>query len=43
MFIFLPFGFTNVIIFVINPSDFYSAFVGADLECSNLLRFDKGS
>ena len=40
---FLPSGFINVIIFVINPSGFYSTFVGADLEYPNLLRFDRGS
>ena len=41
MYCFLPFGFINVIIFVINPSGFYSTFVGADLEYLNLLRFDR--
>ena len=35
MFCFLPFGFRNVIIFVINPSDSYSTFVGEDLEYPN--------
>ena len=40
---FLPFGFINVIIFVLNPSGFYSTFVRADLEDSDLLRFDRGS
>ena len=39
---FFPFGFVNVIIFVINPSGFYSAFVGAYLEDPNFLRFDRG-
>ena len=29
---FLPYGFINVIIFVINLSGSYSTFVGADLE-----------
>ena len=43
MYCFLPFGFISVIIFVINPSGFYSTFVGADLEYPNLLRFDRGS
>ena len=40
---FLPFGFTNAIIFVINSSGFYSTFVGPDLEYPNLLRFDRSS
>ena len=43
MYCFLPFDFINVIIFVINPSGFYSTFLGADLEYPNLLRFGKGS
>ena len=42
MYCFLPFGFKNVIIFVINPSGFYSTFVVADLECPNSLRFERG-
>ena len=29
---FFPFGFVNVIIFVINPSGFYSTFGTADLS-----------
>ena len=43
MYCFLPFGFINVVIFVINPSGFYLTFIGADLEYHNLLRFDRGS
>ena len=43
MYCFLPFDFMSVSIFVINPSGFYSAFVGADLKYPNLLRFGKGS
>ena len=43
MYFFLPFGFINVIIFVINPSGSYSTFVEADLEYPNSLRYDKSS
>ena len=42
MYHFLPFGFINVIMFVINPSSFYSTYIGADFEYPNLLRFDRG-
>ena len=35
MYFFLPFGFINVIIFVVNPYDSYSTFVGADLDYPN--------
>ena len=38
---FLPFGFINVIVFVVNPFGSYSAFVGADLEYPNSLRHDR--
>ena len=41
MYCFLPFGFINVIMFVINPSGFYSILV-QDLEYPNLLCFDRG-
>ena len=38
MYCFLPFGFINVIIFVINPYGFYSTFAGADdLRYSNFV------
>ena len=40
MYCFLPFGFINVIIFVINPSGSYIAFFGAYLEYPNSLRYD---
>ena len=40
MYCFLPFGFINVIIFVINPSGSYIAFFGAYLEYLNSLRYD---
>ena len=43
MYCLIPFGFINVIIFVINRSGFYSTFVGGDFEYSNLLHFDRGS
>ena len=43
MYFFLPFGFKNVITFIINPSGFYSTFDGADLEYPSTLRFDRGS
>ena len=43
MYCFLLFGFINFIIFVINPSGSYSAFVGAGLEYPNLLRCDRSS
>ena len=33
----------RVVIFVINPSGFYSTFIGADLQYRNLLRFDRGN
>ena len=39
MYCLLPFGFINVISFVINPSGSYSTFVGADLEYPSLVRF----
>ena len=32
MYYFLPFGFTNVIIFVNNPCGSYSAFAGAEMS-----------
>ena len=43
MYFFLPFGFINIIIFVVNPSGTYSTFVGADLEYPNSLRHDRSS
>ena len=43
MYCFLPFGFINVIIFVINPSGSYSTLVGADLKYPNLLCYDRSS
>ena len=38
---FLPFGFINVIIFVVDSFGSYSTFFGADLEYPNSLRQDR--
>ena len=38
---FLPFGFINVIVFVVNSFGSYSPFVGADLEYPNSLCHDR--
>ena len=43
MYCFLPFGFTNAIIFVINPCGSYSAFVLLDLKYPNSLHYDRSS
>ena len=42
MYCFLPFGFINVI-FVINPCDSYSTFIGEELEYPFLLLYDRSS
>ena len=43
MYFFLPFGFINVIIFVLSRSGSFSTFVGADLQYRNSLRCDRSS
>ena len=43
MYCFLPFGFINVIIFVVNPFGSWLTFVGADLEYLNSRHHDRSS